>query len=390
MNRLKVKSVVFLTNYFNHHQRFLSEEIYKIIGDGYKFIETEQMSEERKNMGWGESEYPEYVVSSNEFEGNKEKYLSLINDADVVIIGSASNDLIFCRIKNRKLVFRYCERPLKTNKEKWKYPIRFLTWRKTNPQNGSMYLLCSSAYASSDYAKFGLYKNKAYKFGYFTEVKKYDDIDALISKKNKNSILWCARLIPLKHPETVIEIAKRLKSDGYDFLLNVIGIGKMEAFLKEGISRERLEDNIKILGSMTPEKVREHMENSEIFFFTSDRNEGWGAVLNESMNSACAVVASHAIGAVPFLVDDKENGLIYRDGDTEDLYKKIKYLLDNPEERKKISKNAYLTMVNEWNAENAAKKFVTLAESVLSGEKTIDLFESGVCSKANILNDNWY
>ena len=49
------------------------------------------------------------------------------------------------------------------------------------------------------------------------------------------------------------------------------------------------------------------MEKSEIFLFTSDKGEGWGAVLNESMNSACAVVASHAIGSVPFLLKDGEN-----------------------------------------------------------------------------------
>jgi glycosyltransferase involved in cell wall biosynthesis len=61
---------------------------------------------------------------------------------------------------------------------------------------------------------------------------------------------------------------------------------------------------------MAPEAVRDHMEAADIFLFTSDFNEGWGAVLNESMNSACAVVASHAIGSVPFLLKDGENGFI--------------------------------------------------------------------------------
>ena len=44
-----------------------------------------------------------------------------------------------------------------------------------------------------------------------------------------------------------------------------------------------------------------YMESSHIFLlFTSDRNEG--AALNESMNSGCAVVASDAIGSVPYLM----------------------------------------------------------------------------------------
>ena len=33
------------------------------------------------------------------------------------------------------------------------------------------------------------------------------------------------------------------------------------------------------------------MEQADIYLFTSDRNEGWGAVANEAMNSACAMVA---------------------------------------------------------------------------------------------------
>ena len=32
------------------------------------------------------------------------------------------------------------------------------------------------------------------------------------------------------------------------------------------------------------------------------------------MNSACAVVANSAIGSVPFLIKNKENGLIYENG----------------------------------------------------------------------------
>ena len=127
------------------------------------------------------------------------------------------------------------------------------------------------------------------------------------------------------------------------------------------------------------------MEQSEIYLFTSDRQEGWGAVLNESMNSACAVVANSAIGSVPFLIDDGRNGYVYKDGDIDALYEKTKKLLDNVDERKRLARNAYLTMANEWDAENAAKKFLVLCERMLAGEYKPFPFEAGVCSKAEIL-----
>lgn len=61
-----------------------------------------------------------------------------------------------------------------------------------------------------------------------------------------------------------------------------------------------LNDYVTFTGPVQSDKVRGFMERAGIFLFTSDRQEGWGAVLNESMNSGCAVVASHAIGSVPF------------------------------------------------------------------------------------------
>ena len=48
--------------------------------------------------------------------------------------------------------------------------------------------------------------------------------------------------------------------------------------------------------------------------------EGWGAVLNEAMNSGCACIASHAIGSAGFLIEHGENGFVYRDGDMDDFY----------------------------------------------------------------------
>ena len=170
----------------------------------------------------------------------------------------------------------------------------------------------------------------------------------------------------------------------------MIGNGPLEESVRQSVEEMGLAEYVEVLGAMKPEQVREHMENSEIFIFTSDRNEGWGAVLNESMNSACAVVANSAIGSVPFLLTDGENGYMYRDGDFEDFYSKVKKLLDDAKTRLRLSGNAYATMAEEWNAENAARKFVSLCERMLAGEYKPFPYESGVCSKAEILRDGWY
>ena len=172
-------------------------------------------------------------------------------------------------------------------------------------------------------------------------------------------------------------------------MMNIIGNGEMEQQLMQMIKEYQVEDCVKMLGSMTPDKVRKHMEQADIYLFTSDFNEGWGAVLNESMNSGCSVVASHAIGSVPFLIDNGENGLIYENNNEDDLLKKIEYLLNNPAVRKKMGIRAYETMQQTWNAEVAATRLIELSNDLIE-KGTSERYDNGPCSKAEFLRNGWF
>lgn len=385
---IKIKSIVFLSNYYNHHQSSVAREMNELCDD-YVFIETGKISAERIKLGWGNEEKPEYV---RDYNVHKNECDEKIRNADVVIFGSAPDEFIEKRLKSGKLTFKYSERFYKTGFPLKKYLRNAAAaWLHHGRfQKYPIYMLCASAYTSADCAKFGNYKNRCYKWGYFPEIKKYGIIENIINSKNKNSILWAGRFLDWKHSDTAIRTAKKLKENGYTFELNIIGTGAMEQELKKMISDYNLENEVHMLGSMKPKQVREYMEQSQIYLFTSDRNEGWGAVLNESMNSACAVVASHEIGSVPFLLKDGENGLIYKDGDEEDLYRKVKLLLDKPDLCRQYGRKAYQTMADDWNAETAAKRFIELSEAILNGDKKTDLFTDGPCSIAKKLKDGWY
>lgn len=380
---------VFISNYFNHHQKPLADAMYALLGDGYRFIETEAMSAERVNMGWGMEKFPDYVLHSYADSEQMQRCKKLLLDADVVMYGSAPYEMLVPRLQAGKLTFKYSERIYKEGCPIYKLPWHFYLNTKRYRRYKNFYILCASAYASADFAKTFTFIDKAYKWGYFTQIKESEDLDDMLHAKEPASMLWVARFLALKHPEAALAVAKRLKADGYDFKLRLIGNGELETSISQQIRELGLTDCVEMLGAMKPEQVRDYMEQSEIFLFTSDRNEGWGAVLNESMNSACAVVASHAIGSVPFLVKDGENGLVYQSGDIDDLYSKVKYLLDHPEQRKKIALHAYETMTQEWNAENAAKKLLNLCEQIMSGNEKPFPYADGVCSKAEILKDNW-
>lgn len=372
--------VVYLSNFFNHHQKPLSDNLFKLTNGNYWFIETWDMPEEQRTLGYQKMSEP-YVLKYE--ASTKEKIERLIFDADVVQYGEAPLSLIKKRVRAGKLVIRDDECRYRNWTKFFKWPV--YTYNSLYLNKG--YLLCASAYAPIDYLLSGMPPRKCFKWGYFTEVKKYTDIDALISKRDSASgkvkILWVGRLVKLKHPESVVYIANHLRKCNINFEISIIGVGKEEKTLRKKINKNELESCITLLGAMPPQEVRKHMELSDVFLFTSDRNEGWGAVLNESMNSACAVVAGNNIGSVPYLIKDGVNGLIFKDKNWTDLAKKVEWLATHEAERKMLSKNAYYTMVNIWNADNASRNLLKLYDALLN--HTENSVVEGPCSDAPIM-----
>lgn len=376
--------ISFFSNYLTHHQIPFCNAMSGKKGIEFYFVSTQPMEGERKNGGWeiiGNHLYEIKAYLSKEYE---KKAFELAGKSDVMIIGSAPEKFVNYRMKcaDKKLTFRYSERIYKKGRYCVLSPRGFLIRCKTyfRYMFKPLYMLCASAYTAGDLAMLGSYIGKCYKWGYFPETRRYSDVKKIMESKRSNSILWTARFIDWKHPEIAIAVAKRLKSDGYKFSLDLIGVGPLEEDIRDYIIKEGLEDCVSLLGSMPPDKVREHMEKSEIFLFTSDRNEGWGAVLNEAMNSGCAVVANKDIGSVPYLIKEVDNGLTYSGKNTDRIYEQVKRLLDDNELRKKLGVKAYETITAEWNAEVAADRLIKLIES---GEyKSNGMFKDGPCSMA--------
>ena len=322
-----------------------------------------------------------YVVKSFESDAGYAEAMHLGYESDVVIIGSAPDEFIEKRLANNKLTFRYYERFFKEGRWRILDPrvLRARYLSDTRYRNKNLHMLCASAYTAPDCRFIHAYPQKTYKWGYFPEVKTYEDIQNVISSKKKNSLLWVGRLIDWKHPEEAVILAEKLKNDGTEFELNVIGIGDMQNRISAMIQAKGLQDHVQMLGAMPPEKVREYMEQSEIYLFTSDKQEGWGAVLNESLNSACAVVACREIGSVPYLVEDGVNGFAYDKHGKNSLYSRVKQLIEDKHLREKLQRNAYATMKSVWNAEAATDRLLHLIDCIQKGTETG--FTSGPCSR---------
>jgi glycosyltransferase involved in cell wall biosynthesis len=354
----------------------MSRELYKRLGDDFSFIQTQPMEEERVQMGWASevSEIPYLKL----FYENPKQCKALIMDSDVVVFGGVEDEsYIKPRLDAGKIVIRASERLYREGQWKSISPRGRKKKYEDHTQYASapVYLLCHGAYVASDFNIVHAYPNKKFVWGYFPATFEYD-LDSLFKRKShlddngkeEVRLLWAGRFMKLKHPEYAIKAAKCLKKKGVLFHLDMVGAGELDDTLKKLTDKYGLSDNVTFHGFQTPINVRRFMEEADIFMFTSNYLEGWGAVLNESMNSACAVVAGHGIGAVPSLIRHGKNGMVYRNGNIKEFERYVLELAQNKNLRKELGTNAYHTIINEWNPKEAAERLYKFSEGLLEGE----------------------
>ena len=386
--------VVFASNYLNHHQLPLAESFLNISGIDYYFIATTPFNNQRADMGYSDinGRY-DFVIRSYEDEKQEEKAHLLFSCADLAIIGSAPDCYMSERLKEGKVTFHTSERYFKKGLSVNTLPRYFASAMKHiwPYQNKPLYYLCSSAYTAKDVNTFTDFKGRCFKWGYFTEVPvSSEEIIAEKRKANKVPvILWAGRFLSWKHPDAAIRVASKLKKLGYRFRLDIIGGGDLDEELKELSNQLNVDDVVRFLGFLPPEQVREHMEAADVYLFTSDFNEGWGAVLNEAMSSGCAVIASHACGASPYLIRDGVNGFLYEDGNETELFEKVKTVIDDRKRGLQLGIQAYKDMVTQWSPKVAAERLIQLNEAI-SHDSAETLYAEGPCSPAPILSNGWY
>ena len=137
----RAMKIVFLSNYYNHHQSALSERLNLLSRGRFAFIKTTEIGEERVALGWKTDE-PDYVIS---YGAAPERCDRLISDADMVLYGAAPVELIKPRLAGNKPVFKYSERIFKNFKAKITLPLRIFKYRRDYGNRNR----CRCAYSST-------------------------------------------------------------------------------------------------------------------------------------------------------------------------------------------------------------------------------------------------
>ncbi|MBQ8894621.1 MAG: glycosyltransferase [Clostridia bacterium] len=342
-------------------------------------------------MGYSDMnmQYP-FVVRAYEDE---RAAMEIARTYDVAIIGNAPLEYLQQRMKKNLLTFRFCERSLK--KGTWR---RFIPRTRKKIQEGyikykdqNLYILGASSFTAADLVLCGFDLNKCLEWGYFPEVEQ-KNLDELFQLKRKNTvpeILYAGRLLKLKHVMDTVKAVQYLVKRSVEVHFTIIGDGESTGEIKRYIQKNHLERYITMLPFMTPQEVRTYMERADIYVFGSNFYEGWGAVVNESMNSACAVIVSHAVGSAAHLIENGVNGFIYPFADVKKLTEILNILVLDKNLREKIGRNAYKTLTQLWNSEVAAERFLMVCNAIICGEEYGTIYDEGPCRPARLFKNNW-
>ncbi|MGF9965398.1 glycosyltransferase [Bacillus rhizoplanae] len=147
-------------------------------------------------------------------------------------------------------------------------------------------------------------------------------------------IVTVGRLSKEKGQDLAIKVLFRLRKKGYDVRWYCVGDGNDKKEYEMLINEYNLKSDFILLGS-TPNPYP-YIAKADIYVQTS-RHEGYCLTLAEAKCLGKPIVTTDFIGAYE-QIEDGHNGFIVECSE-EELYKRVKYLIDNKIERDKIVNN---------------------------------------------------
>jgi len=163
-----------------------------------------------------------------------------------------------------------------------------------------------------------------------------------VKKLKKNVLLFLGRLFPYKGLEYLLQAIKVVSEKRKDFILYIVGEGKLRKKLEEMVKNLKIENFVKFTGEVSDEQAIKYYNLCDIFILPSiHKSEAFGISQLEAMACGKPIISTNLKGsAVPWVNQHKKTGLVVRPRDSHELANAILYLLENERTRKLMGENA--------------------------------------------------
>ena len=219
---------------------------------------------------------------------------------------------------------------------------------------------------------------------YGIPLKKLNHIPTFFNLKEKNPVvdykpfvLFVGRIEKQKGLMTLVKAFEELpyelkiigfSNDGYeDELKNYLGrpingdlnVEESTAYGKNG--------NIHFLGRKNFEEIVPYLKSCLCTTVPSEWYDNFPNVVLESYAYKKAVVATD-FGSLQYMVDEGKTGMKFKYADLDDFRKKITYLMEHPEETKKMGENGYKLIETKYSPETHYKALMDVFYKVLKND----------------------
>jgi glycosyltransferase involved in cell wall biosynthesis len=177
-------------------------------------------------------------------------------------------------------------------------------------------------------------------------------------------IAFVARLCRQKQPDIMANVLKTIRDRGLEFVCFVAGDGDYRPWLEKFIMKHHL-DEIKLLGAIPSDQVRELLAISDVFFMPSE-SEGIALTLFEAMSMAVPPLAAKVGGQVELVTTSC--GILIEPGPSQiaDYANALERLLTSRELRRSMAARSRIRIRDRFTLEEMGNRMAQLFECAAS------------------------
>ena len=169
------------------------------------------------------------------------------------------------------------------------------------------------------------------------------------------------RISEQKSPDIFVKAAKIIKQKIPEAYFLMVGDGDQRDKIEECIIKFNLENSFYITGW-----VNNPMDYIKLFDVATllSRWEGFGLVLPEYMLAQKPIIATN-VDAIPFIINNRRNGLLVAEDDFEGVYHGVLELFQNQNLSRELVNKGYKDVLSQFNIERVVREHENLFEDLI-------------------------
>jgi len=174
------------------------------------------------------------------------------------------------------------------------------------------------------------------------------------------TLLFVGNLIPRKGVHELLTAFMEVVHARPEALLLLVGNGTEEAALRRRVEDQGLQASVRFIGFLSHTELPLLSAVANAFVLPS-RYDPWPAAVLEAMSVGLPIVTTDAVGMVPEIVRDGENGLVVPANAPSALANALLRVLSSAPERRRMGDRS-LEIVRSWTIQDAVDAFADAVE----------------------------